>query len=200
LALAVIGIGTSFFPLILVCASVVLGYLLFNFPLGFNRPVRAFMGDAGSTSLGLVIATVGILLSQGPTPRIAPVTGLWIVAVPVFDLFSAIVRRSLAGKSPFAPDHSHLHHVLIENGLSRRDTLFVLLFIATVFASVGWAGDMIAAPDGVMLLLWLAAGVAYYQLMRYPGPVVRIARRFLPVPAGVASPAENVAPGVRPAD
>ena len=192
-SLAVIGIGTPFFALTLVCASVVAGFLLFNFPLRVNRPVRTFMGDAGSTSLGLVIATLGILLSQGPTARITPVTGLWIVAVPVFDLFSAIVRRLLAGKSPFAPDHSHLHHVLAERGLSRRRTLTVLLSMATVLALVGVAGDMLAVPDGVMLPLWLTAGVLYYQLMRYPGPLVRFAHRFLPAEPEVSAAADDVA-------
>jgi UDP-GlcNAc:undecaprenyl-phosphate GlcNAc-1-phosphate transferase len=180
LAMTIIGFGTPVFALASIAAAVVAGYLLFNLPLGFNKPVRAFMGDAGSTSLGLVIAALGVFLSQDPVARISPVIGLWLVAVPVFDLFSTIFRRLAEGKSPFAPDHEHLHHVLVEHGLSRRATLVYMLTMAFVFAAIGVAGDITAAPDGMMLIVWLAGGVLYYQMMRYPRIVVTLVRAALP--------------------
>jgi UDP-GlcNAc:undecaprenyl-phosphate GlcNAc-1-phosphate transferase len=179
-AMIIIGIGTPALPLVAIVAAVVAAYLLFNLPLGFNKPVRAFMGDAGSTSLGLVIAAFGVHLSQGPDARISPAIGLWLVAVPVFDLFSTIFRRLAEGKSPFAPDHEHLHHVLVEHGLSRRATLVCMLTMASLFASIGIAGDIAVAPDGVMLILWLAGGVLYYQMMRHPRVVVDLVRAALP--------------------
>ena len=167
-----------------VSASVVAGYLLFNLPLGVNSAVRAFMGDAGSTVLGLIVAAFGIYLTQGPMASVSPSIGLWFVAVPVFDLFATIVRRLLSNRSPFAPDHEHLHHVLADNGLSRRYTLVVILGLAAVFAAIGVAGDMWAVDDGIMLPLWLAAGVLYYQMLRFPKRVVAAAlwllRRDLP--------------------
>jgi UDP-GlcNAc:undecaprenyl-phosphate GlcNAc-1-phosphate transferase len=163
-----------------VAAATVVAYLLFNLPLGFNRAVRTFMGDAGSTSLGLIIATVGIHVSQEPVSRLSPVIGLWLVAVPVFDLFSTIVRRLFQGRSPFAPDHEHLHHVLTERGLSRRATLVFMLALGAVFASVGLIADKLAVPDGMLLLAWLAAGVIYYRLVRDPSWVVRTVRAVLP--------------------
>jgi UDP-GlcNAc:undecaprenyl-phosphate GlcNAc-1-phosphate transferase len=158
-----------------VAASVVAGYLLFNLPLGVNSTVRAFMGDAGSTALGLIVAAFGIYLTQGPTPAVSPTIGLWFVAVPVFDLFATIVRRLLSHRSPFSPDHEHLHHVLADNGLSRRYTLVVILGLAVVFSVVGLMGDLLAIDDGVMLALWLGAGVLYYQMLRFPKRVVAAA-------------------------
>src|SRR5688572_25947635 len=77
-AMAIIGIGTDIFPLIMILIGAVLAFLLFNFPFGFNTTVRTFMGDAGSTFLGLCIAMIGISLSQGPAARISPVVGLWL--------------------------------------------------------------------------------------------------------------------------
>lgn len=177
-AMTMIGVGTPIFALVSIAAAVVAGYLLFNLPLGFNKPVRAFMGDAGSTSLGLIIAAVGVHLSQGPMARISPVIGLWLVAVPIFDLFATIFRRLAEGKSPFAPDHEHLHHVLVENGLSRRATLVCMLALAAVFATGGILGDMLALPDALMLILWLAGATLYYQMMRHPRVVVRFVRAF----------------------
>lgn len=166
--MAVISLGTPFFPLALIAASVVAAFLLFNLPLGINKPVRAFMGDAGSTALGLIIAAVGIYLTQGEMPIISPVVALWFVAVPVFDLFSTIVRRLLRKQSPFRPDHAHLHHVLVEGGLSRRATLVFILVLAALLAGVGILGDVLAVSDTVLLVLWLSAGVAYYQILRFP--------------------------------
>jgi UDP-GlcNAc:undecaprenyl-phosphate GlcNAc-1-phosphate transferase len=174
--MASLSVGTPLFPLVLVAASVVAGYLLFNLPLGVNKPVRAFMGDAGSTSLGLIIATVGIYLTQGAASSISPVVALWFVAVPVFDLFASIVRRLLSKRSPFAPDHEHLHHVLVDNGLSRRSTLVFMLGLAVSSAAIGVIGHLLVVADGVMLLLWLIAGVFYYQILRFPRAVVAAVR------------------------
>lgn len=173
-ALAVIGVGTDVYALIVILLAVVTAFLLFNFPLGFNRPVRTFMGDAGSTSLGLSIAAIGISLTQGSAPRITPVVGLWLIAVPVFDLFAAIIRRVLEGRRLFAPDHEHLHHVLTDNGLSRRTTMAWMLLLAAVCAVVGIMGDLFAVPDGVLLIGWFVAGSLYYQMLRKPRVVVRI--------------------------
>lgn len=174
--LAILSVSTPLFAVVLVAASVVAGYLLFNLPLGVNKPVRAFMGDAGSTSLGLIIATAGIYLTQGAAPVISPVVALWFVAVPVFDLFASIVRRLLRKRSPFSPDHGHMHHVLVDNGLSRRSTLIFMLGFAVSLAGVGVLGHLLVVADGVMLLLWLAAGVLYYQILRFPRAVVAAVR------------------------
>ena len=184
LVIGAISLGTPLFPLVTVAASVVAGYLLFNLPLGVNGAVRSFMGDAGSTTLGLIIATMGIYLTQGEVQVVAPAVGLWLVAVPVFELFTTIVRRLLSNRSPFAPDHEHLHHVLAENGLSRRATLVVILGLAALCAAVGILGHTLSVSDSVMVVLWLLAGTAYYQLLRYPRSMVAAAL-WIQRPGGV---------------
>src|SRR5262252_4360409 len=146
IAMAIVGINTDVFGLIILLIAVVLAFLIFNFPLRVVQPVRTFMGDAGSTFLGLAIASIGVWLSQGVEPRISPVVGLWFVAVPVFDLFSTIIRRSAEGKSPFAPDHGHLHHVLVDCGLSRRATLAWMLMLAAASVAIGVLGDRFNIP------------------------------------------------------
>jgi UDP-GlcNAc:undecaprenyl-phosphate GlcNAc-1-phosphate transferase len=174
-ALAIIGAGTDVFGLAVLLASVVAGFLLFNLPLGrINKPVRAFMGDAGSTFLGLSIAAIGIWVTQLPAAPISPAIGLWLVAVPVFDLFAAVIRRVAEGRSPFAPDHEHLHHVLMGKGLSNRTTLVLMLSLAASFAVIGIAGDALEVPDGAMVVAWFAALTSYYQTMRRPGYVIRL--------------------------
>ncbi len=167
---AVITYGSDLFPLIVLLMMVVVGFLLFNLPFSFNRGVRAFMGDAGSTALGLAIATLGVALCHGDAvrPPVAPVVGLWLIAVPVFDLFSAIARRVVEGRSPFEPDHEHLHHSLQLYGLSRQATLVFMLALAGLLASVGILAHDYGVADGVLLLGWVVCGMLYYQLVRRP--------------------------------
>jgi UDP-GlcNAc:undecaprenyl-phosphate GlcNAc-1-phosphate transferase len=169
ISMAILGTASDVFPLILLLAAAVAAFLVSNFPLRWVKPIRTFMGDAGSTFLGLSIATIGVSLSQGAGPERSPVIGLWLVAVPVFELFCSIIRRAREGKSPLAPDHGHLHHVLIAGGLSRRATLTVILTLAAGCAAIGTAGSVLRLPDGVMLMAWFAAGTVYYRLLRRPG-------------------------------
>ena len=167
-AMALLAGGTDVLPLILMLMGAVGAFLVSNLPLRCVQPIRTFMGDAGSTFLGLSIATVGVWWSEGTALHRSPVIGLWLVAVPVFDLFCSIIRRVREGQSPLAPDHGHLHHVLIVNGLSRSATLAVILVLAAACAAIGIAAAVLRLPDGVMLMAWFAAGTAYYQLLRRP--------------------------------
>lgn len=168
LSMAIVGIGTDVFWLILLLVAVVSAFLLLNLPLRFIRPFRTFMGDAGSTFLGLATGTVGICLSQGPVPRLSPVIGLWLVTVPVFELFCSIIRRVRDGASPLAPDHGHLHHLLLARGLSRGATLALMLVLATAGAAFGIAGHVLGVPDGLMLIVWFGSGIAYFRMLRRP--------------------------------
>jgi UDP-GlcNAc:undecaprenyl-phosphate GlcNAc-1-phosphate transferase len=183
--LAVVGFGADSFALVAVLLAVVSAYLLFNAPLRINRKVRTFMGDAGSTALGLGIATIGIALCQGESAKMSPVIGLWLIAVPVFDLFSAIVRRLAAGKSPLVSDSEHLHHVLIANGWPARAALVFMLSMAAGFILLGVVGNSLHVPDGVMCLAWIVSGFLFHQLARRPWIVIRL------VPAFSDSPEAN---------
>jgi UDP-GlcNAc:undecaprenyl-phosphate GlcNAc-1-phosphate transferase len=168
LSMAALGVGTEIFPLIVLLTAAVAAFLVSNFPLRYVQSIRTFMGDAGSTFLGLTVAAIGVALSQGAPTERSPVIGLWLVAVPVFELFCSIVRRVRDGKSPLEPDHGHLHHVLIARGLSRAATLVSILALASLCAGIGVAASVLRVSDGVMLIAWLASGTAYYQLLRRP--------------------------------
>ena len=122
------------------------GFLPHNF-----HPARLFMGDSGSMLLGLVLSASAVTLSgqfsgsqltQGaagsqasllPTllPVLLPVS---ILIVPIVDLLLAVVRRTRAGRSPFAPDKQHLHHRLLEIGHSQRRAVFIMWLWAALVA------------------------------------------------------------------
>ncbi len=100
-------------------AGGILAFLYFNF-----NPARIFMGDTGSLLLGFVIAVLAIRLLQvniaaiKPVVPNAPVFVLGIVLIPVFDTLRVFAVRIWKGKSPFAADKTHIHHLLTNNEFS----------------------------------------------------------------------------------
>ena len=105
-----------------------------------------FLGDAGSSLIGFVLAWTIIVLSQGDTQWIHPLVGLWVVAVPVFDTLSLIKRRWKIGRSPFTPDRNHLHYLLIDAGMSSYMTLSTILALSIIISSVGMVSVYTLGP------------------------------------------------------
>lgn len=159
-----------------ICAAVI-GFLAFNYPVKANRQVRAFMGDAGSTMLGLSIVWLTIRATQGDTRAMSPVIGLWLVAVPIFDLFTCFVRRIARGRSPFRPGREHFHHMLYRAGLSVRQILAVLTLMALAYAVFGLIGHALMVPDSVMFLLWVLCGSTQFLVLRKYAALFRHRRR-----------------------
>jgi UDP-GlcNAc:undecaprenyl-phosphate GlcNAc-1-phosphate transferase len=139
-------------------AGVCAGFLIHNF-----NPARLFMGDSGSMLIGLVLSASAVTLSGqfspeqltqgagGSSASLLPVflpllLPISLLVVPLADLVLAVVRRTRAGRSPFAPDKQHLHHRLLEIGHSQRRAVLIMWMWAalvaggTVLASLysGW--------------------------------------------------------------
>ena len=136
------------------------GFLLFNMPVQWNRGVRCFMGDAGSTLLGFTLAWVTIGSSQGPLRMASPVAMVWLVAVPATDLVWTVLRRLARGQSPAHPDNEHLHHMLLRAGFGVRAVFVILIGIALLLASVGLYLDRARTPDWESFALLLVSGAA----------------------------------------
>ncbi|MCB1864049.1 MAG: undecaprenyl/decaprenyl-phosphate alpha-N-acetylglucosaminyl 1-phosphate transferase [Chromatiales bacterium] len=134
--------------------AVVAAFLFFN--LRARGPALVFMGDAGSMLLGLVLAWFAVALTQGEDRAIAPVTALWILAVPLIDTVSLIVRRLLRRRSPFSADRWHLHH-LLRDRLGPRRALGFEALLAVATAGMGLAADYAGVSEALMF--WLFIGV-----------------------------------------
>lgn len=117
---AVAQIATATLALILVGTS--LGFLPWNF-----NPAKIFMGDGGSMVLGFLLATLSVV-SGG---KVA--TAFLVLGVGIFDAVWVIARRILRHSSPFRADRLHLHHRLLEIGLSQRQAVLVMYFISALF-------------------------------------------------------------------
>ncbi len=153
--------------LVMVLMGAIVGFLLFNFPVAWNREVRTFMGDAGSTFLGLVLVWVGISINQGEERLISPVAGLWFIAGPVFDLLASAIRRGRKGQPFWIPDLGHVHHIFLRAGFTTRQALWVMIFVALCQGMIGLSGPFLGVPDGVLFTLWVAAGLFHIWVVQH---------------------------------
>jgi UDP-GlcNAc:undecaprenyl-phosphate GlcNAc-1-phosphate transferase len=121
---------------VLLLAAALYPFLIAN--LGLLGPrAKVFLGDSGSVVLGYIIAWTLIALSQSTPRNISPGLVLWCVALPVMDTLAVIYRRLKRGVSPFTPDRTHIHHLLMSAGLGPRRTLVYLLAFAMALPFVG---------------------------------------------------------------
>jgi UDP-GlcNAc:undecaprenyl-phosphate GlcNAc-1-phosphate transferase len=139
--------------------AAILGFMMFNFPVVLNRPIRSFMGDTGSTFLGFVIVWVTLGVSQGSEAVISPVAALWFASIPVYDSLTCFVRRIMARKSPFKPGRDHFHHTLKRGGFSARQTLAILGGLQALYATVGIVGLFAGIHDFILFAAWCVLGL-----------------------------------------
>lgn len=116
-------------------------FLVFNF-----SPAKIFMGDSGSLSIGLIMSILVItFIEQTPAvgspawikPLVNPVVGMAFLAYPLTDTLRIFGHRAVRGVSPFSADRNHLHHLLIDSGMSHRKTV-IWIYIANL-AMIGLA-------------------------------------------------------------
>lgn len=125
--------GISGKALILSIALIVLastiGFLFYNF-----YPAKIFMGDTGALFLGYSISILSLLGLYKSVTLFSIIIPIIILGVPVFDTAFAIIRRMLNKQPISAPDKSHLHHRIMQLGLSHRGTVLVIYMIGALFS------------------------------------------------------------------
>ncbi len=136
-------------------AGALLGFLWFNFP-----PARIYLGDGGAYFLGFQIGLYAILNSHKGTVLAALVAPLFVLALPILDTSLAILRRGLRGLPIFRPDRKHLHHHLLQMGLSHRKVVLwfyglTLVFLAMGFAAYRSRGNLTPVLLGIATLILL---------------------------------------------
>jgi UDP-GlcNAc:undecaprenyl-phosphate GlcNAc-1-phosphate transferase len=137
-------------------------FLINNLCIGISSNKRIFMGDAGSMFIGLSLAWVLIDLSQGEGGSFSPVIALWLFAFPLIEIVSTILRRLNSGMSPFKPDSSHTHHILLKLGYSNKKTLIIILIFSSIMAGIGIIGESYLIAENLMFLGFLLVFVFFY--------------------------------------
>jgi UDP-GlcNAc:undecaprenyl-phosphate GlcNAc-1-phosphate transferase len=127
-------------------AGALFGFLFFNFP-----PATIFLGDCGSMLVGLVVGVLGIQCSLKGAATVSLAAPVALLVIPIFDTSAAIIRRKLTGRSIFTTDRAHLHHRLLDSGLSNRLVLLIVGGLCAI-ASAGALASMALQNEMIALL------------------------------------------------
>lgn len=155
-------------------AGACIGFLPYNF-----NPAKIFMGDTGATFLGFVLATVSVQGMFKLYTIISFVVPFLMLGLPIFDVCFAVIRRLLHGQSPMAPDRGHVHHRLIDMGLSQKQAVGVLYVISAILGLSAVVLTTSGALKAMVVLAALAAaaGVAARLFLSTGGEAVQTGDR-----------------------
>jgi UDP-GlcNAc:undecaprenyl-phosphate GlcNAc-1-phosphate transferase len=123
----------------IVLAGGCLGYLIYNF-----HPAKIFNGDSGAYFLGMALGILAIFSGA----KLA--TAALVLGVPILDAVWAALRRILAGRSPFSADRGHLHHLLLDVGLSQRQAALLIYALCAIFGGIA----LIASPTQKLVAIF----------------------------------------------
>ncbi|MEW6726554.1 MAG: MraY family glycosyltransferase [Bacillota bacterium] len=129
----------------------VLGFLPYNF-----HPARIFLGDTGSMFLGFALAATAIMGLTKSATAVSILIPIVILGIPLFDTAFAIFRRYRNRQPIFYPDKQHLHHRLLEAGLSHRRAVLTVYGVNLVLGASAVLLTVLSTDQGMLLLLVVA--------------------------------------------
>ncbi|MDX2150567.1 MAG: MraY family glycosyltransferase [Bryobacteraceae bacterium] len=118
-------------------AGALLGFLRYNF-----NPASVFLGDSGSLTIGFLLGCYGVLWSQKSATILGMVAPLISLSIPLLDVALSIVRRFLRHKPLFEGDRGHIHHRLLDRGLTPRRAALLIYGLTGIAAAVSLIEDM----------------------------------------------------------
>jgi len=147
-------------------------FLIFN-----HSPAKIFMGDTGSLLIGMVNAILVIKFINvannpvSPMPlQAAPALGVAILIVPLFDTLRVFSLRILSRRSPFSPDRNHLHHLMMDHGMSHSTITYTLVGMNILFIAAAYAMRNMNCTWVIALMIATASistGILYYTSRRH---------------------------------
>ncbi len=140
------------------------GFLMYN--LGaFGVKRRVFLGDNGSSFLGFFIAWSCIYLSSSENNFFNPVNALWLVFIPLCDCIYVIFDRLSRKQKIFSAERNHLHHLLIEKGLSASNVLSLMAILSISMMALGLYAEYYLNSN-LSLYLFILLGLSYFLFNR----------------------------------
>ena len=135
-------------------AGCLIGFLRYNF-----NPASVYLGDSGSLFIGFLLGCYGVLSSQKSATILGMTAPLIALAIPLLDTTLAIARRFLRRQPIFSPDRGHIHHRLLDRGLTPRTVALLLYGIGAIAAmfSLAIANNQLEIPVVVVfgVITWI---------------------------------------------
>lgn len=154
----------------------ILSFALFGALLGFLKynysPAKIFMGDSGSTTIGLAMAVLLISFMETSSQsldarlRVAaiPAVAICIAIVPIYDTLRVIITRLARRQFPFYPDRRHVHHLLIDYGFSHLQATGILVVANAFFILLAFSLERYLDLHPLLILILIFATVLTYLL------------------------------------
>jgi UDP-GlcNAc:undecaprenyl-phosphate GlcNAc-1-phosphate transferase len=150
-----------------------LGFLRYNF-----NPASIFLGDSGSLLIGFLLGCYGVLWTQKSSTLLGVTAPLMVLALPLFDTGLAILRRFVRGRPIFGADRDHIHHRLLDRGLTPRHVALLLYGVCGLAAACSLFLSVLHRDfAGLIILIFCAAswfGIRYLGYIEF-----NIARQML---------------------
>jgi UDP-GlcNAc:undecaprenyl-phosphate GlcNAc-1-phosphate transferase len=177
--------------LILILAGAVIGFLRYNF-----SPAKIFLGDSGSLFLGFAISVLSMKSSTKGSTALAVLVPILALGLPIMDTLLSMIRRLLASLLPqqtkstsflnkldsmFSPDHAHIHHRLMDRGLSHRNAVLSLYLVAVAF-SLGALAITTGNHFGVSIVLVTIAAATFIGVRQLRYQEMAVLRNGLLLP------------------
>jgi UDP-N-acetylmuramyl pentapeptide phosphotransferase/UDP-N-acetylglucosamine-1-phosphate transferase len=131
-------------------AASLLGFLRYNF-----SPASIFLGDCGSMLVGFLLGCYGVIWSEESATILGMMAPMTALALPLLDATLAIARRLIRGKPVFGADRGHIHHRLLDRGLTTRRAVFLL------YGFCALAAVLLHGANGGTAPAWRAATLTY---------------------------------------
>jgi UDP-GlcNAc:undecaprenyl-phosphate GlcNAc-1-phosphate transferase len=161
-------------------AGAILGFLRFNF-----NPATIFLGDSGSLFIGFVLSALALQGAQKAPTIVAVAIPVVSFGLPILETSLSIVRRLISGRPVFTADREHIHHKLLQHGMTHRQVVILLYGVSAIFAMLSL---FLLWPTGSSLGLVLAVlgigiwiGVQHLGYLEF-GELARVAQRTLNQP------------------
>ena len=158
-------------------AGAIMGFLRFNF-----NPATIFLGDCGSLFIGFMLSALALQGAQKAPTIIAVAIPVVSFGLPILETALSVARRFISGRPVFTADREHIHHKLLQRGLSHRQVVIVLYAVSAFFALVSL---FLLWPTGSTLGLVLAVlgtgiwlGVQHLGYLEF-GELRRVAQRTI---------------------
>jgi UDP-GlcNAc:undecaprenyl-phosphate GlcNAc-1-phosphate transferase len=139
-----------------ILAASTLGFLPYNF-----NPAKIFMGDTGALFLGFMLSVISVTGALKSAAALSILIPIFAIGLPIFDTLFAMVRRALSGKSMMEADKGHLHHRLLEAGMSQKQAVLTLYSISAVlgFSAVALVEVTLKVAFALVFVVFLLASM-----------------------------------------
>lgn len=164
----------------IVLAGAILGFLRFNF-----NPATIFLGDSGSLFIGFLLSALSLYGAQKAPTIVAVAIPIVSFGLPILETVLSVIRRLISGRPVFTADAEHIHHKLLQHGMTHRQVVILLYGVSAIFAMLSlfllWpTGSSLGLVLSVLGIgIWI--GVQHLGYLEF-GELARVAHRTLDQP------------------